>query len=76
MLTLWDSFGVSELLKTTASGEGAVLTISSAAALEHFGPGLQASALKAAATVYASGLAQTLAVKGIRVNTIVQPHLL
>ena len=54
-----------------ASGEGAVLTISSTAALEHFGPGPTSySALKAAATVYAAGLAQTLARKGIRVNTI------
>ena len=54
-----------------ASGEGAVLTISSTAALEHFGPGPTSnSALKAAATVYAAGLAQTLAAKGIRVNTI------
>ena len=35
-----------------ASGEGAVLTISSTAALEHFGPGPTSySALKAAATV-------------------------
>ena len=55
----------------SASGEGAVLTISSTAALEHFGPGPTSySALKAAATVYAAGLAQTLAPKGIRVNTI------
>lgn len=54
-----------------ASGEGAVLMISSTAALEHFGPGPSSySSLKAAATVYAAGLAQTLAGKGIRVNTL------
>ena len=41
------------------------------AALEHFGPGPTSySALKGGAIVYAAGLAQTLAPKGIRVNTI------
>ena len=54
-----------------ASGEGAILMISTTAALEHFGPGPSSyMSLKAAATAYAAGLAQTLAAKGIRVNTI------
>ena len=54
-----------------ASGEAAVLMISTTAALEHFGPGPSSyMSLKAAATAYAAGLAQTLAAKGIRVNTI------
>lgn len=53
------------------SGEGAILMISTTAALEHFGPGPSSyMSLKAAATAYAAGLAQTLAAKGIRVNTI------
>lgn len=54
-----------------AGGEGAVLMISTTAALEHFGPGPSSyMSLKAAATAYAAGLSQTLAPKGIRVNTI------
>lgn len=54
-----------------ASGEGAILMISTTAALEHFGPGPSSyMSLKAAATAYAAGLAQTLAAKGIRVNTV------
>lgn len=54
-----------------ASGEAAILMISTTAALEHFGPGPTSyMSLKAAATAYAAGLAQTLAAKGIRVNTI------
>ncbi len=54
-----------------ASGEGAILMISTTAALEHFGPGPSSyMSLKAAATAYAAGMAQTLAPKGIRVNTI------
>ena len=54
-----------------ASGEAAILMISTTAALEHFGPGPSSyMSLKAAATAYAAGLAQTLAAKGIRVNTI------
>lgn len=54
-----------------ASGEGAVLMISTTAALEHFGPGPTSyMSLKAAAIAYAAGLSQTLAAKGIRVNTV------
>lgn len=54
-----------------ASGEGAVLMISTTAAVEHFGPGPSSyMSLKAAAIAYAAGLAQTLAPKGIRVNTV------
>ncbi len=54
-----------------ASGEGAVLMVSTTAALEHFGPGPTSyMSMKAAAIAYAAGLAQSLASKGIRVNTI------
>ena len=54
-----------------ASGEGAVLMIATTAAIEHFGPGPSSyMSLKAAAIAYAAGLSQTLAPKGIRVNTI------
>jgi 3-oxoacyl-[acyl-carrier protein] reductase len=54
-----------------ASGKGAVVMISTTAALEHFGPGASSyMALKAAATAYAAGLAQNLGAKGIRVNTV------
>ena len=54
-----------------ASGEGAILMIATTAALEHFGPGPSSyMSLKAGAIAYAAGLAQTLAPKGIRVNTI------
>lgn len=54
-----------------ASGEGAVVMISTTAALEHFGPGPSSyMSLKAAAIAYSAGLSQTLAAKGIRVNTV------
>jgi 3-oxoacyl-[acyl-carrier protein] reductase len=54
-----------------ASGKGSVVMISTTAALEHFGPGASSyMALKAAATVYAAGLAQNLAPKNIRINTV------
>ena len=53
------------------SGDGAVLQISTTAALEHFGPGASSyMSLKAAAIAYAAGLSQNLATKGIRVNTV------
>jgi 3-oxoacyl-[acyl-carrier protein] reductase len=54
-----------------SSGEGSILMISTTAALEHFGPGPSSyMSLKAAAIAYAAGLSQTLAAKGIRVNTV------
>lgn len=54
-----------------ASGEGAVVMISTTAALEHFGPGPTSyMSLKAAAIAYAAGLSQTMAAKGVRVNTV------
>lgn len=53
------------------SGEGAVVQISSTAALEHFGPGASSyMSLKAASVAYAAGLSKNLAHKGIRVNTV------
>lgn len=55
----------------SASSDGAVVLISTTAVVENFGPGPTSyMAMKAAATAYAAGLSQTLAAKGVRVNTV------
>jgi 3-oxoacyl-[acyl-carrier protein] reductase len=54
-----------------ASGQGAVVAISTTAALEAFGMGPSSyNAIKAAVINYASQLAQQLAPSGVRVNTV------
>lgn len=53
------------------SGAGAIVDISTTAALEAFGPGPNGyGALKAAAIHYVSGLAQQVARKGVRANVV------
>ncbi len=57
--------------KLIESGEGAVIAISTTAALENFGPGTSAyNAMKAAVINYIGGLSQNLARKGIRANAV------
>lgn len=57
--------------KLVESGEAAVVAISTTAAIENFGPGTSAySTMKAGVINYVGGLAQNLARKGIRANTV------
>lgn len=54
----------------SASGSGAIVFISSTAAVESFRGARSYNAIKAALIAHAAGLSQDLAVHGIRVNTV------
>lgn len=54
-----------------ASERGAIVSISTTAAVEHFGSGVSAyNSLKAAVVNYTAGLAQSLAGEGVRANCV------